>query len=217
MVSEGASVVDVGCDHAHTSIWLIQQGRAKKCIAMDLRKGPLAAAANNIKMCQCESSIETRLSDGLEKLTPGEADCILITGMGGTLVKSILEKGRTCMEAACELILQPQSELGIVREFIQKNGFYISEEKCCWDYGKFYISIHAKKGSEDTAYTPSELEYGRFLPRENPEMHDYLCEEYKRALSVKELLEQTDSEKAKERLESVLYNIELLNEAILKY
>ncbi len=42
-----------------------------------------------------EDYIQTRLSDGVAALKPGEADTILIAGMGGGLVKHILESGES--------------------------------------------------------------------------------------------------------------------------
>lgn len=219
MVSKGNRVADIGCDHAHTSIWLIQQGIAKNCIAMDLRKGPLAHADENIRMCRCENEIQTRLSDGLTALKPGEADCILITGMGGGLMTRILTDGLECVEQAQELILQPQSDQGAVRRFIYSHGFSISEERCCKDYGKFYISIHAVKGKKlEEPYSDSEFEFGRILPAEgNPVYRDYLQNEYRKALLVKEQLETNETEKARERLPEFNFGLDLLKQAINKF
>lgn len=45
-------------------------------------------------MAGLENRIETRLSDGLEKLSPGEAEAVVIAGMGGELMIHILEQGR---------------------------------------------------------------------------------------------------------------------------
>ncbi len=217
MVSKGHVVADVGCDHAHTSIWLVEKGIAPKCIAMDLRKGPLSAADENIKNCHCEALIETRLSDGLEKLEPGEADCILISGMGGSLICRILEGKKACLEEAAELVLQPQSEYDLVRHFLHENGFYIAKESCCEDYGKFYVSIHAVKGEESEPYTKSEYEYGRSLPGESLTMYDYLCREEKKIIELLAKLEGNPSDKARERFLEYSEKLELTREAISKY
>lgn len=219
MVSKGSRVADIGCDHAHTSIWLVQQGIAKSCIAMDLRKGPLSRADENIRMCRCENEIQTRLSDGLTALKPGEADCILITGMGGSLMTRILNNGYDCVEKACELVLQPQSDRGAVRRFIYSHGFCISEERCCKDYGKFYISIHAVKGQfSEAPYSESEFEYGRILSAAgDPVYGDYLKDEYRKALLVKQQLEENKTDKARERLPEFLNGLDLLKQAVNKY
>ena len=41
MVTAGSSVADVGCDHAHTCIWLVKHGGVPRAVAMDVRPGPL--------------------------------------------------------------------------------------------------------------------------------------------------------------------------------
>ncbi|MBR5178574.1 MAG: SAM-dependent methyltransferase [Lachnospiraceae bacterium] len=143
MVTKGSRVADVGCDHAHTGIWLIKNDIASKVIAMDVRKGPLEKARENIKLYGLDGIIETRLSDGLEKLSVGEADSIVIAGMGGTLTVEILKNGIDKAAAARELILQPQSDIGMVRRFLGENGFVITQEKMCKEDGKFYNSMRA--------------------------------------------------------------------------
>ena len=143
MVTTGSRVADIGCDHAHTGIWLIQNGIASKVIAMDVRKGPLEKAHENLMLFNLEGTIETRLSDGLEKLNEGEADTVIIAGMGGTLTVEILKKGLEKIAAARELILQPQSDIGMVRRFLRENGFSITQEKMCKEDGKFYNSMRA--------------------------------------------------------------------------
>ena len=141
MVTAGSSVADVGCDHAHTCIWLVKHGNVPRAVAMDVRPGPLSHADANIRLYGLGEKIETRLSDGLEALEPGETDTIIIAGMGGTLTVQILEKGLEKAKAAKELILQPQSDLGLVRSFLREHGFIITEEMMCKELGKFYTSM----------------------------------------------------------------------------
>ena len=50
MVSPGYSVCDVGCDHAYTSITLVENGKCPYAVASDVRPGPLAAAQKNIDL-----------------------------------------------------------------------------------------------------------------------------------------------------------------------
>lgn len=156
MIPEGKVVADVGCDHARVAIWLVKNGIAPRVIATDLRPGPLSHADANIAYFHCEDKIETRLSDGLVNLRPSEAEVILIAGMGGALTVHILSEGLERMKEVTDLILQPQSERGVVRRFLLANGFAIMEEKCCVEDGKFYNSIHAvnlKKLSEEQLQT----------------------------------------------------------------
>ena len=85
--------------------------------------------------------IELRLSDGLAKLKAGEADTVVIAGMGGKLTCRILEQGRHVWENWSEgkerLILSPQSEQDEVRHFLEEQGFSILREAMLTDEGKY--------------------------------------------------------------------------------
>ena len=88
---EALKAADVGCDHGYVSIYLVQRGIAKSVIAMDVRKGPLSAAGANISEYGLEDLISTRLSDGVKELEKGEANAIVIAGMGGKLMERLIE------------------------------------------------------------------------------------------------------------------------------
>ena len=94
LVTPGSRLADVGTDHGYVPIWLYEQGIIPSAIAMDLREGPLNRAKENIAVHDLSDGITVRLSDGLEKLLSGEADSIVIAGMGGMLVKKILFPGK---------------------------------------------------------------------------------------------------------------------------
>ena len=90
MCNKGAVVADIGTDHGYLPIYLVQEGIAPSAIAMDLRKGPLEKAKKHICDNCLEDRIQTRLSDGLEKLSENEDDIIIfideihtIVGAGG--------------------------------------------------------------------------------------------------------------------------------------
>ena len=93
-VGEGLVLADVGCDHGYIPIYLIQKKQIPKAIAMDVNQGPLLRAASHIQDWGLEAYIETRLSDGVKALEPGEAQSIVIAGMGGPLMEKIILEGR---------------------------------------------------------------------------------------------------------------------------
>ena len=80
LVTSGMVVCDVGCDHGFVSIYLVQKGISDSVIAMDVGSGPLSHAREHIEEYGLESKIETRLSDGLQKLEIGEAECMISNG-----------------------------------------------------------------------------------------------------------------------------------------
>ncbi len=148
LVSPGSRLADVGTDHGYVPIFLVRKGRIPSAVAMDINRGPLERARLHIRQYGLEGCIETRLSDGLAKLLPGEADSILIAGMGGMLTVRILESGREVLQAAKELILQPQSDIREVRLFLKKNGYRIEAENMVEEDGKFYPMMRAVQGQE---------------------------------------------------------------------
>ena len=115
MVTPGSRLADVGCDHGYLSIWLCRQRIAERAIALDVNRGPLQSAEANIAAAGLEAYIETRLSDGLSAVRPGEVDSVAAAGMGGRLMCRILERGEPVLRCARELVLEPQSLRDSVR------------------------------------------------------------------------------------------------------
>lgn len=89
-VPAGAKLADIGTDHGYLPIWLAKTGRVIHAVAADLRPGPLERAKENVRKYQVEDIVELRLSDGLQAFLPEEADFIVIAGMGGEVIASIL-------------------------------------------------------------------------------------------------------------------------------
>lgn len=151
MVTAGSRVADVGCDHGFLSIWLVQEGISTGGLAMDVRKGPLAAARKNIEAHGMGDYIETRLSDGLKVFRVGEADTLVCAGMGGRLMERILAESMEKARGFRELILQPQSELKEFRAFLRREGFAVLREEAVFSDGKFYFAMKAACGAADDA------------------------------------------------------------------
>ena len=145
LVDKSKVLADIGCDHAYISINLIENGKVDRIIASDLREGPLNIANEHIKLTDFGEKIETRLCSGLEGYEAGEVDTILISGMGGMLVREILSNGREVVEAADTLILEPQSDLRVVRAYLREIGFLIVDEDMLKESGKYYQIIKAVK------------------------------------------------------------------------
>ena len=144
-VKRGKIVADIGTDHAYIPIYLVEHKIIKKAFALDINKGPLEKANENIKLFGFEEIIITRLSNGLDKLKANEVDTIIISGMGGELIIDILERKKEFFTSDKTFILSPHTKLELVRRYLIKNGFYISREDMCIDEGKYYTVIEAGK------------------------------------------------------------------------
>ena len=178
-VQPGSRVADIGTDHGYVPIWLVQKGVCPSALAMDVRKGPLERAEEHVEEVGLSGKIELRLSDGLAKLKAGEADTVVIAGMGGPLMERILTDGAEVRESFREMILQPQSDIPHFRRFVRKIGWQITEEEMVLEDGKFYPMmkvIHGEKMhiSEDTPYTLDEWFGGMLLERKHPVLREYL-------------------------------------------
>ena len=147
LVPGGTVPADVGTDHAYIPIALVEEGKIPRALAMDINQGPLTRAEENIKAHGLEEKIETRLSDGLEKMKKGEADTVLIAGMGGLLTVRILSSKREVLGGAT-LVLQPQSDLPSVRGWLAEEGYAITAEDLVLEDGKYYPMMRAQKCGE---------------------------------------------------------------------
>lgn len=168
-VEPGAVVADVGTDHGYVPIWLVQEGVAAGGIAMDVNPGPLERAAAHIGACGLTDRIQTRLGDGLSALSDGEADTVMIAGMGGPLITRILTDGLETAWGMKRLILSPQSEIRSVREFLERQGFVIEDEAMTEEDGKYYTVICARSAGgyveEGTGYIEEGTENKAFEVR----------------------------------------------------
>ncbi len=202
LVTPGGRVCDVGTDHGYIPLYLLQEGRISYAYAMDVNKGPLLRAEEHIIREKMEQYIETRLSDGMSALAVGEADTIVIAGMGGGLMIRILEAGMTKLEAVKELILQPQSDIEQVRIFIQKHGYEIVQEGIVKEDGKYYFPFRCVPVSEGPSSCETAFHrYGRHLIQSNhPLLQEYLDKEEAQLIAIRDSLKgQKDSVAASRR------------------
>ena len=218
MVTPGTVITDVGCDHGFVSVYLVQRGLSPRVIAMDVRSGPLERAREHIREYGLQDRIETRLSDGLHGLKTGEANGMICAGMGGPLMEKILTEGREQAQGFAELILQPQSEIGKVRRFLNEHRLQIIEENMVEEDGKFYPMMKVIHGEKEE-YTVCEYTYGKcLLKQRHPVLKKYLDRE----MAIKEhvfgqLFKHQNSESAARRMEELKKEIILTQEALKYY
>ena len=211
MVTGGFRLADVGTDHGFVPIWLVRNGYVPSAIAMDVNRGPLERAKEHIAQAGLDEFIQTRLSDGLSALSVDEADSILIAGMGGALTVRILEKDPPAELGAAELILQPQSEISRVREYLCRSGWKIDAEEMVLEEGKYYPMMHCVRG--DMTLTPQEAEFGPCLIASgHPVLLKYLTFRERVLRENLENLQKGSSKRALERREQILGQIDQIRQ-----
>lgn len=213
LVPDRARLADIGCDHAYLPIYLMQQGIAASVIAMDVNPGPLGRAKEHIKAACLEAYIQVRLSDGTEQLKEGEADTLLIAGMGGKLMIRIL-KNCSLLGEIRWLLLQPQSEILSVREYLSGLGYEIVEESMVLDAGKYYTAMLARQ-REDFRLYPVYSRYGkRLLEERNPVLKDYLKLQEEKKSAIIRQLEGQKKESHQELLKKLYQEMEYIGTAL---
>ena len=144
-VPQGAKLADVGTDHAYLPVWLSIHGRVSCAIASDLRKGPLERARLTGSTYGAEK-IDYRLCNGLADIRPEEADTIVIAGMGGENIASILAAAPWTADGVHTLLLSPHTRAEELRLFLMDHGYAIRREALVYDRGTIYPCMEAAGG-----------------------------------------------------------------------
>lgn len=167
-VPQGAHLADIGTDHGYLPAWLLREGRIDRAIASDLRKGPLNRARETAQRFGVMERISFRLCDGLSAIYPEEVDTVVIAGMGGETIASILEAAPWTKKETL-LLLQPMTGFAELRRWLQEDGYKIVMEHISCE-GKRLYSIFSVRGGEMPPLSPAEqwvgLQNGRPMRRE---------------------------------------------------
>ena len=186
MVTPGGRIADIGTDHGYVPIYLVEQKKTDHAIAMDVRKGPLARAGENIVRFGCSDRIETRLSDGLAMLKPGEADTVIIAGMDK------------------------------VRQFLHQHGFQIVQEKMLIDEGKYYVVMRVLHGEERIYTEAEDIYGRFLINEKHPVLKEYLEKQKAVKEKLLLALKDKTSEKSHERQQELLHELQIINETITR-
>lgn len=217
LVSVGLTVADVGTDHGYIPIYLLENGKCAKAYAMDVNKGPLLRAKAHIEEHGLEERIETRLSDGVKQLQVGECDAVIIAGMGGALTVKILDEGKAVFKSLTEFVLQPQSELYKVREYLFEQGYCVVAEDMVQEEGKFYPMMKVINGESDT-YNTIEFRYGKLLlSKKHPVLKIYLEKEKNTKKMILQNLQKESGEHIEVRIKEIEEELEGIKYALQRY
>ena len=220
MVKNSDCVADVGTDHAYVPVYLVINNIINSAIAMDINKGPIMRADENIKKFSLTEKIKTRLSDGLNELKNNEADTVIIAGMGGVLINRIIDADKDRLMSVKNYILQPMTAICETREYLAKNGFKIVDEKLAKEDEKIYTIILATRGDMDIT---DEIYYhvGACLIKNKdeilPEFLDGKIYEYEKAIASMKNTKNEDTLKKAEHFEYLLSEFKRINGECAKW
>ncbi len=163
-VRSGARLADIGTDHAYLPVELLKNGTCTRALACDLRKGPLDNAREHIEKAGLSEKIECRLGDGLSPVNAGEADDIVLAGMGGETIAAILAACSFIRDSALRVIAQPMTHAEDLRRFLWDNGFAIETEQAVLEDDKAYLVLVAAYTGEQTPATAADCYVGHLVP-----------------------------------------------------
>ena len=143
--------LDIGCDHALLSIYLVKEKGLSKAIASDNKSGPLKKAGENVKFYKVSDKIKLIEAEGLDSYTEG-IDTITISGMGGLNINKILDDNRKYLKNIDTLILSPNNYSLAVKRKLLKLGYHIENETLVKEKNIIYEILVFKKGRKYYSY-----------------------------------------------------------------
>lgn len=145
LVPEGCRLTDVGTDHGYLPVALLQQGRIAAAIASDIGAEPLEHARRTAMQYGVDG-MDFRLCAGLSGVAPEETDVIVIAGMGGETIISILQDAPWTADGQHRLLLQPMTKAAALRHWLADNGYTFTDERLVEDKGRIYPILCVKGG-----------------------------------------------------------------------
>ncbi|MEI5992860.1 tRNA (adenine(22)-N(1))-methyltransferase [Candidatus Enterococcus mansonii] len=165
-VPEKSRLADIGSDHAYLPVALMLQNKLDFAVAGEVVKGPYESAKKQVRKNGLDEKITVRLANGLDAIEPTDAiNAVTICGMGGALIRDILEAGwnNQRLNGNEYLVLQPNIGEKTLRDWLTVHGYTIVEEDILEENNKIYEIIVASRQSTRQAYTEKERLFGPIL------------------------------------------------------
>lgn len=161
-------VADIGADHGKLIISLVKNNIASHGFAVENKKGPYERLVAAIEESGFKDKITPIFGDGIEKI-PDSVDTLVLAGMGGLNIVSILSKHRNKLGKIETIIVDAHNAIPQMREAISKLGFSIADEKIVFEDDIYYEIIKFIK-SDHAFYSDIDLEFGPILRTQKSSM-----------------------------------------------
>ena len=162
-VKQGSPMADIGTDHAQLPIWLVESGWVPSALAMDVAAGPIRAARSSVELES--SSVEVRVSDGMDQLRDGEVTTVTICGMGGRTMASILSRGLPEISSVERVVLQPQGFNDRVRQAMLGMKWTCANASIVQEKTKLYVVESWVRGDPSVPWCERDLRWGQNIRR----------------------------------------------------
>lgn len=159
LVDEGSIVADIGADHGSLTIGLIKSGKCKKVFAVENKKGPYSRLKQNVSSAGVLDNVELSLSDGIECL-PQCCDTLVLAGMGGLLIKNIIENHKNKLVNIKTIIINPHREDRLIYQYLASMGYKMEDSVFLKEKNIYYCVSKWIQNDKEVIYSEEELEYG---------------------------------------------------------
>lgn len=156
LIDNDESVIDIGCDHGFLAKMLRTKGNNKLIICSDNKIGPLNNARNNLIGYD---NIYFELTDGVDNIDT-VCDVCVLAGMGHNTVISIIENNESYFRNCKKIIIQVNSVVAQMRQYLSNHKFQIIDECMVYDY-KYYQIMVVKTGQQQL--NELQIEFGPVL------------------------------------------------------
>lgn len=200
-------VADIGTDHGYIPRYLIDKNISKMVIASDISCQSLEKTIEYVNKFNY-SKIIPRVGDGLEVIKAFEVDTVIVSGMGGLLIKDILDSNKEKTSSITNFILQANMAIEELRHYLIDNSFVIIDEDLVKEDGKYYEIIYAKKGKD---YIEDERYYEiskKLIEKKHPLLKEYIKFKIDKVNKIMEELTDKTSEKSINRVKELKVNLE---------
>lgn len=204
-------IADIGSDHAYLPIYLINNGKADKIIATDINVGPAEISRKRIKTYGLEDHIEVRVGDGLKVLDKDEADIIIIAGMGGLLIQSIISQSMEVARSADKIILQPMRDSRTLIKWLLDNSFSIFEGEIVKEKDKYYEIIWCRYDDRAKNYVNVINEV--YFYKNTPFLQEYIDKKIKQYSRIIEQLKSSNMTDDEARMKECIKELNDYREA----
>lgn len=212
LITKTGIVADIGTDHGYLPIYLVKNKIAGRVIACDLRSKPLERARKNAADAGVRELIDFRISDGLSAILPGEAQTLIICGMGGHAIRKILAKavedGKLPFGTDC--VLSPHTDRESLSVYLYENGFRIEKEILLHEKAAYYILWKCTFDGIKRSATATEHAYGSMLiQKKDAALAKYLLREEELLLRIIKKLETLPKHNAQKRMSEVRARLDM--------
>ncbi|RBW70521.1 tRNA (adenine(22)-N(1))-methyltransferase [Bacillus taeanensis] len=218
-IPKGAIVADIGSDHAYLPCYAYNNGLIKGAVAGEVNEGPYLSAKKQVEKLGMNDAISVRKGSGLAVIAPKEVNVITVAGMGGGLIRDILEEGKEKLEGVERLVLQPNVAADKIRIWLHKNNWLLISEEILEEDGKIYEVLAAERGNDKSLYQNDKLAaflLGPYLMKEKNAVFQkkWSHELEKRRKIIKQLESASNNEEKVERKKLILQEIKRIEEGL---